>query len=233
MHWFGILLTKLLLLLLSHFSCVRLCATPETAAHQAPPSLGFSRQEHWSGLPFPSPVHESEKWKWSHSVVSDSSRSHRLQPTRLLHPWDFPGKSTGVGCHCLLQLIKLDVGKNHPSINLGGSLLWWSTLFHGLVYNINLLCNLHTVIFLKKTVQLLSWSFDHTAISGWRRVLWLPAWCPWALTACPRLPLCQSHPPAPKPHLYAWLFRVKLQRHPLQMAAGKMPKGYIPSTSWL
>ena len=34
-------------------------------AHQAPPSLGFSRQEHWSGLPFPSPTHESEKWKWS------------------------------------------------------------------------------------------------------------------------------------------------------------------------
>ena len=30
------------------------------AAHQAPPSLGFSRQEHWSGLPFPSAVHESE-----------------------------------------------------------------------------------------------------------------------------------------------------------------------------
>ena len=49
------------LLLLSRFSRVRLCATPETAAHQAPPSLGFSRQEHWSGLPFPSPVHESEK----------------------------------------------------------------------------------------------------------------------------------------------------------------------------
>ena len=43
------------------------------AAHQAPPSLGFSRQEHWSGLPFPSPMHESEKWKWSRSVVSDSS----------------------------------------------------------------------------------------------------------------------------------------------------------------
>ena len=46
----------LLLLLLSHFSRVQLCATPETAAHQAPPSLGFSRQEHWSGLPFPSPL---------------------------------------------------------------------------------------------------------------------------------------------------------------------------------
>ena len=45
----------MLLLLLSHFSCVRLCATPQTASHQAPLSLGFSRQEHWSGLPFPSP----------------------------------------------------------------------------------------------------------------------------------------------------------------------------------
>ena len=50
-----------LLLLLSRFSRVQLCVTPETAAHQALPSLGFSRQEHWSGLPFPSPVHESEK----------------------------------------------------------------------------------------------------------------------------------------------------------------------------
>ena len=57
---------RFMLLLLSLFSCVRLCGTPERAAHQAPPSLGFSRQEHWSGLPFPSPMHESEKWKWSH-----------------------------------------------------------------------------------------------------------------------------------------------------------------------
>ena len=43
-----------LLLLLSHFSRVWLCVTPQTATHQAPPSLGFSRQEHWSELPFPS-----------------------------------------------------------------------------------------------------------------------------------------------------------------------------------
>ena len=50
-----------LLLLLSRFSRVQLCATPETAARQAPPSLGVSRQEHWSGLPFPSPMHEREK----------------------------------------------------------------------------------------------------------------------------------------------------------------------------
>ena len=50
-------------------------------------------------------MHESEKQKWSRSAVSDSSRSHGLQPIRLLHPWDFPGKSTGVGCHCLLWRI--------------------------------------------------------------------------------------------------------------------------------
>ena len=47
----------LLLLLLSRFSRVRLCVIPQTAAHQAPLSLGFSRQKHWSGLPFPSPDH--------------------------------------------------------------------------------------------------------------------------------------------------------------------------------
>ena len=98
----GILITclpglfLLLLLLLSHFSRIRLCATP---------SLGFTRQEHWSGLPFPSPVHESEKWKWSRSVVSDPQRLHGLQPSRLLCPWDFPGKSTGAGCHCFLRVV--------------------------------------------------------------------------------------------------------------------------------
>ena len=51
-------------------------------------------------------MHESEKWKWTRSVVSNSSPPHGLQPTRLLCPWDFPGKSTGVGCHCLLWLFK-------------------------------------------------------------------------------------------------------------------------------
>ena len=90
-------------ILLSRFNCVRLCATPEMAAHQAPLSLGFSKQEHWSGLPFPSPMHKSEKWKWSRSVVSDPQWPHGLQPSRLLYPWDFPGRSTGVGCHCLLR----------------------------------------------------------------------------------------------------------------------------------
>ena len=66
-----------LLLLLSCFNHVQLCVTPETAALQAPPSLGFSRQEHWSGLPIPS---ESEV---SHSCPTPS------------HPMDcsLPGSS--------------------------------------------------------------------------------------------------------------------------------------------
>ena len=84
-------------------SRVQLFATPWSLAYWTPPSMGFSRQEYWGGLPFPSPMHESEKWKWSRSVVSNSLQPHGLQPTRLLHPWDSPGKSTGVGCHCLLQ----------------------------------------------------------------------------------------------------------------------------------
>ena len=87
-------------------SCLTLC-DPIDGSPLGSPSLGFSRQEHWSGLPFPSPMHESEKWKWSRSVVSDPQRPHGLQPSRLLHPWDFPGKSTGVGCHCLLRAEKL------------------------------------------------------------------------------------------------------------------------------
>ena len=76
----------LLLLLLSHFSRVLLCATPSTAAHQAPLSLGFSRQEHWSRLPLPSPMHESK----SESEVAQSC------PT-LSDPMDcsLPGSSMG------------------------------------------------------------------------------------------------------------------------------------------
>ena len=64
---------SMLLLLLSRFSCVRLCATPETAAHQAPP------------------------------------------------PWDSPGKNTVVGCHCLLQCMKVkserEVAQSGPTLS--------------------------------------------------------------------------------------------------------------------
>ena len=60
-HWLSYPNLTPLLLLLSRFSHVPLCATPWTEAQQAPPSLGFSRQEPWNGLQFPSPMHESEE----------------------------------------------------------------------------------------------------------------------------------------------------------------------------
>ena len=93
-------------------SCPTLC-DPIDGSHQAPPSLGFSRQEHTCGLPFPSPMHQNEKWRWSRSVVSDSQWLSWLQPTRLLHPWDFPGKGTGVGCqHRRLQIDSLIISSS-------------------------------------------------------------------------------------------------------------------------
>ena len=49
---------------------------------------------------------------FSCSIVSDSLRPHGLQPARLLCPWDFPEKNTGVGCHFLLQGIFLTQGSN-------------------------------------------------------------------------------------------------------------------------
>ena len=89
-------------------SRVRLFATPWTVAYQAPPSMGFSlhgilqaRILEWVAISF----FQCMKVK-SESEVAQSCptpRPHGLQPTRLLHPWDFPGKSTGVGCHCLLR----------------------------------------------------------------------------------------------------------------------------------
>ena len=93
------------------------------AAYQAPLFLGFSRQEHWSGLPFPSPMHESEKWKGSLSVVSDSYRPHGLQPTRLLRPWIFQARVLEWGAiafsaqdpNYYIKNFFLPVNGNHPS----------------------------------------------------------------------------------------------------------------------
>ena len=62
----------------------------------SPSGILQARTLEWVAISFSN----AGKWKWSRSVVSDSSPwPHGLQPTRLLHPWDFPGKSTGVGCH--------------------------------------------------------------------------------------------------------------------------------------
>ena len=93
----------------------------------------------------------------SSSVVSDSSRPHGLQPTRLLHPWDFPGKSTGVGCHRLLcysilgllispssvwkifLISAFNIGEK-AVINTSVFLKWWlnGILFHPWFFKISL-----------------------------------------------------------------------------------------------
>ena len=120
---------------------VQLFVTLWTVTHQAPLSIGFFRQEYWSGLHFlPQGIFLTQElnlwllcllhcrwiiYRWairevlieysvqfSHSVVSDSLRPHRLQPTRLLCPWDSPGRNTGVGCHFLLQEIFPTKGSN-------------------------------------------------------------------------------------------------------------------------
>ena len=72
-------------------------------------------------------MHETEKWKWSRSVVSDSSRPHRLQPTRLLCPWDFPCNNTGVGCHFLHQGIFSTQGSNLCFLCCRRILYCWAT----------------------------------------------------------------------------------------------------------
>ena len=119
----------LLLLLLSCFSYVRLCATTLTAAHQDPLSLGFSRQEHWSGLAFSSPTHAcmlshiSPVWL----CVILWTAAHQA-PLSL----DSPGRNTGVGCHFLLPVsydLHLILFLNILSINPERSLFTWSFVF--------------------------------------------------------------------------------------------------------
>ena len=79
-------------------SCPTLC----DPIYSSPPgkSSPQARALEWVAISF------SNAWKWKvkgKSLSCVSSRPHGLQPTRLLCPWDFPGKSTGVGCHCLLR----------------------------------------------------------------------------------------------------------------------------------
>ena len=83
-------------------SCLTLCDPIDGSPPGSPvPGILQARTLEWVAIP--SPMHESEKGKWSLSVLSNPQWPHGLQPSRLLHPWDFPGKSTGVGCHCLLR----------------------------------------------------------------------------------------------------------------------------------
>ena len=82
-------------------SCLTLCDPIDGSPPGSPvPGILQTRTLEWVAISF------SNAWKWKVKVKSlsrvDSYRPHGLQPTRLLHPWDFPGKSTGLGCYCLL-----------------------------------------------------------------------------------------------------------------------------------
>ena len=103
-------------------SCVQLLATPWTAAYQAPPSMGFSRQEHWSGLPFSSPMHACMLNRFSH--VQPLVTPWTIDCTRLLCPWDFPGKSTGVGWQSSFSVSSLLSLYKSSSREKS----WWSSL---------------------------------------------------------------------------------------------------------
>ena len=86
-------------------SCPTLCDPIDgSSPGSAIPGILQARTLEWVAISFSNAW--KRKVKWSRSVVSDSSWPHGLQRTRLLHPWDFPGKSTGVVCHCLLRYLK-------------------------------------------------------------------------------------------------------------------------------
>ena len=92
-------------------SCPTLCDPIDGSPPGSPfPGILQARALEWVAIN-PSPMHESETWKWSRSVMSNPQRPHGLQPTRLLRPWDFPGKNTGVGCLCLLRIPPAMEGK--------------------------------------------------------------------------------------------------------------------------
>ena len=89
-------------------SCPTLCDPIDSSPPGFPvPGILQARTLEWVAISF------SNAWKWKVKVKSLSrvrlQRPHGLQPTRLLCPWDFPGKSTGVGCHCLLRQFNIPV----------------------------------------------------------------------------------------------------------------------------
>ena len=103
-HW----VWSSLLLLLSHFSRVRLCATPETAAQQAPPSLACSRQEHWSGVPFPRSIHVAAMPLF-HSLLQPHKSPSYIGP-HLLYPFV---------CWWTFRLLRVLAFVNSAPINTG------------------------------------------------------------------------------------------------------------------
>ena len=122
-------------------SCPTLCHPIDGSPPGSPvPGILQARILEWVAIFF------SNAWKWKVKVKSLSRllATHGLQPTRPLHPWDFPGKSTGVGCHCLLCHLTTCSPKSMISFKM--------------VYAKNALW----LKFLLKILTFLTWIFKHT-----------------------------------------------------------------------
>ena len=131
------------------------------------------------------------KWTFSSvqfscSVVSDSVRPHRWQPTRLPHSWDSPGKNTGVGCHFLLQCRKVkseseviqscQTLSNPVDCSLPGSsvhgiiqarVLEWGAIAFSIAYA-------RYLLFLSFIVPILAWNIPLRSLFSWMRSLVFP-----------------------------------------------------------
>ena len=178
------------------------CPTPNDPMDCSPPGFpvpGFlqARTLEWVAIAFSN----AWKWKWSLSVVSNSSPPHGLQPTRLLHPWDSPGKSTGVSCHCLLQwyqyyYLNFSEGKLCIQFCIHSVFLWNTSLrplpaqylfYRGENWSKNIKdihadwvhsgsqwhsCNLNS----KQSVQSLNFRVLYPSAHHWRWVWWMKKW---------------------------------------------------------
>ena len=128
---------------------------------------------------------ESESDSISHSVLSDSLWPHGLQPTRLLSPWNSPGKKTGVGCHFLLQRIFLTQDRTCVSC-IGMKILYhWAT--RESLKTISIPINHHLPIWLQY-----SYILSGCKVSN----------CPWDFPAFPHLIYYQIVPFLPLKGIY-------------------------------
>ena len=110
--------------------------------------------------------------------MSDSVRPHRWQPTRLHHPWDSPGKNTGVGCHFLLQCMKMksqsEVAQLSPTLSYPMDCSPPGSSIHG-IFQARVL-EWGAIAFSKTTLILHNWVYDCLLIFivvqliGWNRI---------------------------------------------------------------
>ena len=100
-----------------HQLCLTLCDPIDgSPPGSSTPGILQARILEWVAISF------SSAWKWKVTSLSHVwlFSTHGLQPARLLHPWDFPGRSTGVGCHCLFQWILPTQNLTHTCYIAGG-----------------------------------------------------------------------------------------------------------------